>query len=161
MELKSPIVEFCKKEAIDVLDEKLPNLLDEKDSLKEFRAKFHIPKTGAFNPKHPHADRDAVYLCGNSLGLQPKSTKKYVEQELEVWQKVGVEGHFEHEFKRPWLTTDEPLLDGLAHIVGAKKSEVCAMNSLTVNLHLMMVSNSLVLNSRPLFINLQKPGSKF
>lgn len=103
--------------------------LDKKDSLRSFRTQFQIPKVNA---------NTSIYLTGNSLGLQPKSTKKFVNEELEDWAKLGVEGH-EHS-RRPWLYYHKFSKKSLAKIVGAKPSEVVAMNQLTVNLHLMMVS---------------------
>ena len=104
--------------------------LDAKDELRSYRNEFHIPlqKNG-----EPH-----VYMCGNSLGLQPKRTKQFLNQELEDWATFGVEGHFQA--KNPWLPYHEFLAESYAKIVGAKSSEVVAMNTLTVNLHLMMVS---------------------
>ena len=77
-------------------------------------------------------------MCGNSLGLQPKRTKEFLNQELEDWATYGVEGH--SHARNPWLPYHEFLSDSYAKIVGAKSSEVVAMNTLTVNLHLMMVS---------------------
>ena len=104
--------------------------LDEKDELKHYRNEFHIPlqKNG----------QEHIYLCGNSLGLQAKRTKAFINQELEDWATFGVEGHFHA--KNPWLPYHEFLAESYAKIVGAKQSEVVAMNTLTVNLHLMLVS---------------------
>ncbi len=103
--------------------------LDNIDPLKSFRAKFHQPKLKG---------KDVIYFTGNSLGLQPKSTKKFITEELEDWALLGVEGHFES--KRPWLHYHKFSKKSLAEVVGAKPSEVVAMNQLTVNLHLMMTS---------------------
>src|SRR5580692_7604058 len=103
--------------------------MDERDRLKEFRGRFLLPKT---------ADRDCVYLCGHSLGLQPKTAAAYVEQELKDWADLGVEGHFRA--KNPWMPYHRLLTEQTAELVGAKPLEVVVMNSLTVNLHLMMVS---------------------
>ena len=105
-------------------------ILDSKDPLRRFRNRFHIPQQKNGDP--------CVYLCGNSLGLQPKSTRAYVEQELKDWERLGVEGHFHA--KNPWLSYHEYLTETTAKIVGAKDTEVVNMNSLTVNLHLMMVT---------------------
>ena len=104
--------------------------LDAKDELRSYRNEFHIPlqKNG----------EEHIYMCGNSLGLQPKRTKEFLNQELDDWANFGVEGHFHA--KNPWLPYHEFLAEGYAKIVGAKTSEVVAMNTLTVNLHLMMVS---------------------
>ncbi len=104
--------------------------LDENDELGSYRNEFYIPKDQNGN--------QLIYLCGNSLGLQPKRTKKFIDQELNDWAKFGVEGH-EHA-KNPWMPYHEFLSDSYAKILGAKTNEVIAMNSLTVNLHLMMVS---------------------
>lgn len=103
--------------------------LDRQDALKSFRSQFHLPKVKG---------KTAIYLTGNSLGLQPKSTKRFIEQELKDWAELGVEGHLHA--KRPWLYYHKFTKKALAQIVGAKPSEVVAMNQLTVNLHLMMVS---------------------
>ena len=104
--------------------------LDAKDELRKYGNEFHIPlqKNG-----EPH-----IYMCGNSLGLQPKRTKDYLKQELKDWADFGVEGHFHA--KNPWMPYHEFLTESYAKIVGAKTTEVIAMNTLTVNLHLMMVS---------------------
>lgn len=104
--------------------------LDEHDSLKHFRDKFFIPKQS-------NGD-EVLYFTGNSLGLQPKTTRNYIEQELKDWENLGVEGHFHA--KNPWMPYHEFLTNSMANIVGAKPSEVVVMNSLTVNLHLLMVS---------------------
>lgn len=103
--------------------------MDKKDSLASFRKRFHIPK---------HQGKPAVYFVGNSLGLQPKDTKTYVNEELVDWANLAVEGHFNS--RRPWLYYHKFSKQSLAKIVGAKPIEVVAMNQLTVNLHLMMVS---------------------
>ncbi|WP_299672444.1 kynureninase [uncultured Polaribacter sp.] len=104
--------------------------LDKEDKISYLREKFHIPKD-------QHGD-EWLYFTGNSLGLQPKSTKEYINQELEDWANLGVEGHFEA--KHPWLNYHEYLTDKMAKIVGAKPIEVVVMNTLTTNLHLLMVS---------------------
>jgi kynureninase len=104
--------------------------LDFDDELKSYRNKFHIPKDVDGN--------ELIYLTGNSLGLQPKATKDYINQELEDWANLGVEGHVHA--KNPWLSYHEFLTQSMAKIVGAKPLEVVVMNTLTTNLHLMMVS---------------------
>ncbi len=103
--------------------------MDERDPLKNYRDRFLIPKTSA---------GDCIYLCGHSLGLQPKAAAAYIEQELKDWAALGVEGHFHA--KNPWMPYHRLLTDQTAELVGAKPLEVVVMNSLTVNLHLMMVS---------------------
>jgi len=103
--------------------------MDEADSLKGFRNEFLIPK---------HNCKDVIYLCGNSLGLQPKAAIEYLNDQLTVWQQHGVEGWFAAE--QPWLSYHKQLAEPLSHIVGASPDEVSVMNSLTVNLHLLLVS---------------------
>lgn len=104
--------------------------LDRNDPLAKYRTAFHIPKDEHGN--------DWLYFTGNSLGLQPKSTKAAIEQELEDWANLGVEGHFEA--KNPWMPYHEYLTERMAKIVGAKPLEVVVMNTLSANLHLLMVS---------------------
>lgn len=103
---------------------------DQNDTLAYYRNQFHIPKDKEGN--------DWLYFTGNSLGLQPKSTQNYIQQELNDWANLGVEGHFEA--KNPWMPYHEFLTESMAKIVGAKPIEVVVMNTLTTNLHLLMVS---------------------
>ncbi len=110
--------------------ESFARILDEQDSLKHFRDKFYLPK-------QPNGS-ETIYFTGNSLGLQPKLTRQYVEQELEDWATFGVEGHFHA--KNPWMPYHALLTEQMAEVVGAKPLETVVMNSLTVNLHLLMVS---------------------
>lgn len=95
-----------------------------------WRDRFHIPTTAEGEP--------LVYLCGNSLGLQPKATAGYVNAELEAWATRGVNGHFEGD--HPWFPYHEFCAEAAAHIVGASPREVVMMNALTVNLHLLSLS---------------------
>ncbi len=95
----------------------------------EFRDYFHIPIVNG---------KESIYLCGNSLGLQPKKVKEYVNEELEDWASLGVEGHLHA--RHPWLPYHEFLTHSMSGLVGAKPDEVVVMNSLTVNLHLLMAS---------------------
>ena len=104
--------------------------LDEEDSLAGFRDRFEFPGN--------RGGRRTVYLCGNSLGLQPKLAAQYVSEELAEWANRGVEGHFEA--ARPWVSYHRHATGPLASLAGAKPSEVVAMNTLTVNLHLLMTS---------------------
>lgn len=104
--------------------------LDSADTLSSLRNEFHIPLRADGSPR--------VYLCGHSLGLQPRGAARLLQEELEVWARQGVEGHFDS--PRPWLSYHELLSDGLARLAGAQPLEVVAMNSLTVNLHLMLAT---------------------
>jgi kynureninase len=104
--------------------------MDAADSLAKYRERFHFPKLGDGS--------DCVYLCGHSLGLQPKTVRESVEQELKDWELLGVEGHFRA--RNPWMPYHRLLTEQTARLVGANPPEVVVMNSLTVNLHLLMVS---------------------
>src|SRR5215469_10898509 len=104
--------------------------MDARDPLARVRERFYFPKT--------KDGEDCIYLCGHSLGLQPKTARSYVDQELEEWARLGVEGHFHA--KHPWMPYHRLLTEQTAALVGAQPSEVVVMNSLTVNLHLMMAS---------------------
>lgn len=104
--------------------------LDQADPLKSYRNSFLIPK---------HSDgNEVVYLCGNSLGLQPKKAGEYLQNELEDWSKFGVEGHFHG--RKPWFHYHKFLTEHAAKLVGALNHEVVIMNQLTVNLHLLFAS---------------------
>jgi kynureninase len=104
--------------------------LDAQDSLHVFREKFHLPANRSGEP--------LIYFAGNSLGLMPKTAKQIVEQELEDWAKLGVDAHLKA--KTPWYSYHEALREPTARLVGAQPVEVICMNSLTVNLHLMMAT---------------------
>jgi kynureninase len=103
--------------------------LDEQDPLRSFREKFYIPN---------FHEQPVRYFTGNSLGLQPKTTANYIQEELSEWAKYGVEGHFMA--KRPWFSYHENLTEMAAEVVGALPIEVVITHSLTTNLHLLMVS---------------------
>ena len=103
--------------------------VDAADPLRAFRDEFLIP---------PHEGRDSAYFCGNSLGLQPRAVRAALAAELDDWAQLGVEGHFKG--RLPWMDYHEFVRDHLAEVVGARPAEVVAMNTLGVNLHLMMVS---------------------
>jgi len=104
--------------------------MDARDPLAHFRGRFYIPKTSQGD--------DSIYVCGHSLGLQPKTAASYLDQALQDWARLGVEGHFHA--KNPWMPYHRLLTEQTAELVGAQPSEVVVMNSLTVNLHLMMAS---------------------
>jgi kynureninase len=103
--------------------------LDTKDELQHYRNEFLFPQ---------HNGKNVIYFTGNSLGLQPKRTKKYVDDVMNDWSNMAVEGHFYAE--KPWWDYHERFANPLSKLVGAKSSEVTVMNTLTVNLHLLMVS---------------------
>ena len=103
--------------------------LDRADALHKYRNEFHFPKVNG---------KDVIYFTGNSLGLQPKRTKNYVDEVMKDWAELAVEGHFYAD--KPWWDYHERLAEPLAKVVGAKTEEITVMNTLTVNLHLLMVS---------------------
>ena len=103
---------------------------DATDPLAEFRERFFLPTNDTGDA--------LLYLCGNSLGLQPRAVPDLMAEELEDWARLGVTGHFDA--RRPWMPYHENLTANMAEIVGAQPDEVVVMNTLTVNLHLMMVS---------------------
>src|ERR1700730_5513935 len=104
--------------------------LDAEDPLRQFREKFHLPLGKDGKP--------LIYFAGNSLGLMPKSARRIVEQELDDWEKLGVDAHLSA--KTPWYSYHETLREPTARLIGAQPNEVICMNSLTVNLHLMMAT---------------------
>src|ERR1700730_16392375 len=111
-------------------DEQFALKLDTEDPLRVFRDKFHLPLAKDGKP--------LIYFAGNSLGLMPKAARAIVEEELDNWAKLGVDAH--HATGTPWYTYHEALREPTARLVGAKPLEVICMNSLTVNLHLMMAT---------------------
>ncbi|HEY7308491.1 MAG TPA: kynureninase [Gemmataceae bacterium] len=111
-------------------DESFARALDDADPLRHFRDQFHIPMRPDGRP--------AIYFCGHSLGLQPRAARGLVEQELDAWARLGVEAHFHG--KNPWYSFHENFRETGARLVGARPGEVVFMNSLTVNLHLMMAT---------------------
>jgi kynureninase len=111
-------------------DQDFAREMDAQDPLRQFREKFHLP-----------LDKDGkplIYFAGNSLGLMPKSSRRIVEEELDNWAKLAVDAH--HAAGTPWYSFHEALREPISRLVGAKPTEVICMNSLTVNLHLMMAT---------------------
>ncbi|HEV7645046.1 MAG TPA: kynureninase [Pyrinomonadaceae bacterium] len=111
-------------------DEAFAAEMDAADPLRHFRDKFYLPRQ--------QNGEEYVYFTGNSLGLQPKTARGYVEQELKDWEELGVKAHLEA--KTPWLPYHEFLTEQMAAVIGALPVETVVMNSLTVNLHLLLVS---------------------
>ncbi len=103
--------------------------LDAADDLKHFRERFYIPEQNG---------KSLIYFCGNSLGLQPRTARNFIESEMLQWQNLAVEGHFMGE--KPWMYYHKLFKNSLAKLTGALPSEVIAMNNLTTNLHLALVS---------------------
>lgn len=120
-------------------DESCARALDSGDTLARYRALFHIPKRDDGS--------DVIYFCGNSLGLQPKSVRGSIEQELEDWARLAVDAHFDG--RTPWYSYHEVFRESGARLVGGQPGEVVYMNGLTVNLHLLMISFFRPSRSRP------------
>lgn len=117
------------------MDRKQAILLDAEDPLRAMRDEFHFPA------RCNDPEKKSIYLCGNSLGLQPKALQEVVNLELKEWQERGVEGHFHHrEGVHPWVNVEDNVNPMMAKVVGAKEIEVNVMNGLTTNLHLLMMS---------------------
>lgn len=126
----------------DPTDERVALRLDEEDKLSHFRDCFYIPKMRDLPSIDlslvSEEDDDAIYFLGNSLGLQPKMVRRYLEEELDKWAKMGAYGH--DVGKRPWIVGDESIVSLMKDIVGAHEKEIALMNALTVNLHLLLLS---------------------
>lgn len=105
---------------------------DREDGLQSFRSRFYFPR----KPASP--SEDAIYFCGNSLGLQPRDVESAIRQELKDWQDLGVGGYMQAQ--NPWLTYQEPFRKSLSRLTGALEEELTVMNTLTVNLHLLLLS---------------------
>ncbi|XP_040888265.1 kynureninase [Toxotes jaculatrix] len=115
--------------------------LDKHDKLRHLRENFLLPKIADLPPSDlslVDGSKECIYLVGNSLGLQPKMARTYLEEELDKWAKTGVHGHTEG--SRPWAWAENNIEELMANVVGAKTEEVALMNGLTVNLHLLMLS---------------------
>ncbi len=124
---------YASKSSADIAfrtEEAFARELDATDPLRSYRDRFALPRNARGEP--------LVYLCGNSLGLMPKTVRDVVNREIQDWETLGVKGHFDA--GTPWYSYHEVLREPLAQLVGAEPHEVVAMNGLTVNLHLMMVS---------------------
>jgi len=126
---------------VSMTDEQFARKLDENDPLKSFRNEFFYPKVGTL----PRADKsqvdpesDSIYLCGHSLGLQPKRVRKYIDYWLNDWADLGVYGHLNG--KNPFALCDNPCIPTLKKLLGAEDNEVAVMNQLTSNIHFMMIS---------------------
>lgn len=135
----------------DIFTQKYADSQDQLDPLRKLRANFLIPSRGDLRRKtiaqQQSATQDdsepSIYLCGNSLGLQPALTRTYMNQYLDTWASKGVYGHFtqiEDSQLVPWLHVDDDVIGDMANVVGAKREEVAVMETLTANLHLMMAS---------------------
>ncbi|TLD37545.1 Haloacid dehalogenase [Venturia nashicola] len=135
----------------NILTEEYALQQDAIDPLKHLRDEFNIPSRGDLKRKRSKDNSDSsgenglpcTYLCGNSLGLQPKRTREYIDSYLSTWSKLGVYGHFkplEDQVTEPWVDIDDQAKDAMAKIVGASPGEVAVMQTLTANLHLLMAS---------------------
>jgi len=136
---------------MDTFTESYAKQQDEQDPLTRLRDKFIVPSKADLArktlkesaPREAGQDEPSIYLCGNSLGLQPTLTRRYMQQYLDTWAAKGVYGHFqevEDSNLVPWLHVDDDCVPEMAKIVGALPSEVAVMQTLTANLHLMMAS---------------------
>ena len=121
----------------DLYSNTLAEKFDQHDELSSFRSRFHIPPSDPENL----SSTASVYMCGNSLGLQPRATEKLLTDYLTAWRTLGVAGHFDDKHcSRPWAAIDENVTPLAAKLVGAHEDEVAVCNTLTANLHLLLVS---------------------
>eukprot|EP00128_Syssomonas_multiformis_P015395 Colp12_sorted_trinity150504_noHs@8438 len=135
------LLSLAAEKQLNINDEQFSALLDSQDSLAHLRKEFHIPIIETLpdvDANLVNVKDECVYMCGNSLGLCPKITSVMMNEELNKWAKRGVIGHFD-DSARPWVAIGDFPLESMAKVVGAHPSEVAVMNSLTVNVHLMMV----------------------
>eukprot|EP00794_Sanderia_malayensis_P012157 gene12157-13411_t len=134
------IRKLAEENGLCLKDERFAKLLDDQDELKSFRSEFHYPKNKTLprvDLSLVNAEDECIYLCNNSLGLMPKKAEDAIKTELTKWAEMGVWGHTNGKY--PWQSIEDFCVEPMARIVGAKPIEVALMNSLTVNLHLLMV----------------------
>jgi kynureninase len=133
---------LAKQWNVDVYSEEFSLRLDKNNLWPSCREKFHYPKLKDLPNVDlslvADPDADCIYFCGNSLGLQPKKCKEYVDREFDKWAKIGVHGHKLGDL--PWESSEDHLKPGMARLAGALDQEVSVMNFLTVNLHLLLIS---------------------
>ncbi|KAF2071333.1 hypothetical protein CYY_007346 [Polysphondylium violaceum] len=132
---------YIKQHDLDINDETLAEKLDALDDLSHMRKEFNFPQLGDIateinDENRDKVDQEVIYLTGNSLGLQGKAVERELKVYLDDWKKYAVEGHMKG--THPFISIDEEIQSRLASIVGAKPSEVCSMNSLSVNLHILL-----------------------
>ncbi|KAI4901353.1 hypothetical protein NFI96_031646, partial [Prochilodus magdalenae] len=135
------IERVAKKLGCSATSQEVAKYFDEHDELRHLRQEFLFPKIAELPPSDlslVDGSEECIYFVGNSLGLQPRNVKKYINEELENWAKTGVHGHVLG--SRPWAWAENNLEDLMAKLVGAKPEEVALMNGLTVNLHLLMLA---------------------
>ncbi|KAI4901350.1 hypothetical protein NFI96_031645, partial [Prochilodus magdalenae] len=135
------IERVAKKLGCSATSQEVAKYFDEHDELRHLRQEFLFPKIAELPPSDlslVDGSEECIYFAGNSLGLQPRNVKKYINEELENWAKMGVHGHVLG--SRPWAWAENNLEDLMAKLVGAKPEEVALMNGLTVNLHLLMLA---------------------
>ncbi|XP_061664027.1 kynureninase isoform X2 [Syngnathoides biaculeatus] len=141
LKIKKKVEDAATKLNCPPTSERVAALLDDDDELRHLRENFIVPKIADLpflDKSLVDGSKDCIYLVGNSLGLQPKTVKKYLEEEVDKWAKMGAHGHIEG--SRPWAWAENHLEKLMGKIVGAKEEEVALMNGLTVNLHLLMLS---------------------
>ncbi|XP_074606646.1 kynureninase-like isoform X3 [Acropora palmata] len=134
------LIRLLKETKLQISDEAFAKFLDEQDELKNLREDFWYPKMKDLPPvdlSFVDEGADSLYFCGNSLGIQPKEAGVVVKEEMEKWQKMSLYGHFHGKY--PWWIIEDFAVSKTTKLVGAKEIEVAIMNSLTVNLHLLLV----------------------
>ena len=137
------LLDLAQEMGVSLDDVQIAAELDRRDKLAAFRSKFYIPSIGEIceedkRAKGVNLELECIYMCGHSLGLQPKGGMELVRGEMEKWASTGVRSYFEGQF--PLYCIEKFFVDDIAKIVGAKPLEVTVMNSSTINSHLGMVS---------------------
>ncbi|KAK9721902.1 Kynureninase (L-kynurenine hydrolase) [Basidiobolus ranarum] len=145
LNIQARLESLAKEANIDLLSSEFAHYMDKQDKLANLRQEFYIPTVQDVLPESEQkplgpykAEEECIYLCGNSLGLLPKKSKQYVEEELDVWAHSGVHAHHKHKHGRPWVSIDEKVVELSAKVVGAKPIEVASMATLTSNLHFLL-----------------------
>ena len=133
------LLSLAKSRDLQVTDLAFARLLDKANPVRHLRDEFHYPSLKDIGVEGGDPDTKCIYFCGNSLGLQPRDTRVFVNEELDKWAVQGVLGHFNTE-KRPWVTIEQKVKNRMAKLVGAEPIEVSPMNSLSVNLHVGMAA---------------------
>ncbi|XP_022103616.1 kynureninase-like [Acanthaster planci] len=140
----SPVQELLQQAAgfaCTLTDQQFARCMDRIDPLRHLREEFEIPRMNTIptvDESVVNMEDDGIYMCGNSLGLMPRSIRGIVSQELDKWANMGVLGHFSGSM--PWAMSDELLVGKMAKLVGANEDEVAIMNGLSVNIHMLLVS---------------------
>ncbi|KAJ1821691.1 Kynureninase (L-kynurenine hydrolase) [Coemansia sp. RSA 2598] len=130
----------ARETGVDMDSADFAQTMDRRDPLRELRSEFVIPTIAQVTDSDDGSSEPCTYLCGNSLGLMPRAARRVLDEELDEWARAGVVGHHRHSRGRPWIGYRDHVVELMAPLVGAQRSEVGVMNTLTVNVHLMLAA---------------------